>query len=387
MNCHRRLITLLSSALWLSGAAACKKSETAPDPSPAAEPAIVVKASSPVIQDWTVAIGISGSLRSQDVVDVKSEVGGRLLSARFDEGEQVRQGDLLAELDPTNHRLALDQAQAALAVAKAGVSRVQVALQHARREKDRADHLVKSGGITQKDRDSADDGVRETESQQELARAQVLQAQAAVAIAEKSLKDCRIFAPSDGEVRMRFLDPGALVSPGMPLYTLVNNRRLELEFRVPSYQMAEVKKGQRARFYTPSLGDRSFEGVVSAINPVVELDNRSVGVTVRIANPRGDLKAGMFAHGEIEVGRQRDALVVPRTALLVEQDTADAGAVFVVRDGKAIRRAVTIGGSREDLIWIRSGLDPKELVIVELGPSLRDGLAVKVMAPAAGAGE
>jgi len=379
---------LLLAALWLSAAGACKRNGASPGRSadPAADAAITVKAAPAAVRDWTVAIAISGSLRSRHVVDVKPEVGGKLLSALAEEGSEVKQGDLLAEIDPTNYRLACDQALAALAVAKAGVTRVQVALDHARREKERADNLVKSGGVTEKDRAAAENGLRDAESQQELAKAQVAQAQAAVAIAEKALEDCRVFAPSDGEVRRKFLDPGALVAPGVPLYTLVDNRRLELEFMVPSYQLAGVRRGQRARFTTPSFGERSFEGTVAAINPMVETDNRSVGVTVRIDNSRGELKAGMFARGEIEVGRQNDVLVVPRTALVAEQDSADSGAVFVVREGKALRRRVRIGGAREDWVWVKEGLNRDELVILELGPSLREGTAVKVAA-AAGAGE
>src|SRR5512135_3718286 len=93
-----------------------------------------VKAAPVRASEWTVTVPISGSLRSRSIVEVRPEVGGRLLSARFEEGDFVRQGDLLAEIDPANHTLAVEQAKAVLEVARAGLGRAQVQVEHARRE-------------------------------------------------------------------------------------------------------------------------------------------------------------------------------------------------------------------------------------------------------------
>jgi membrane fusion protein, multidrug efflux system len=345
-------------------------------PAPVAE--MVVKALPVTVTNWPVTIPISGSLRSQSTVDIKSEVAGKLVAVLFEEGDTVKKDQLLAEVDTANYRLAYDQAVAALGVAQAGLDRIQVTLDHARREKERADNLLRTGGITEKDHQAAVTGVKEAETQARLSEAQIAQAKAIVTIAEKALKDCSIFAPADGQVRRKFLDKGSLLVPGSTLYTLVDNARLELECLVPSYQLAGIRQGQRATFTTPTWVGRPFEGSVVALNPMVESDNRSIKVIVKIHNPGGELRSGMFARGEIQVRMENNAIVIPRSALMVEQDQSTEGSVFIVADGKAQRRTVQVGGSRQDLIWIQRGLAPADQVVVDIGPSLKDGQVVRV---------
>jgi len=345
---------------------------------PAAVTELTVKAAPVSMMDWPVSIMISGSLRSQSTVDIKSEVAGKLIAINFEEGDQVKRDQLLAEIDPANYQLAHDQAVAALGVAQAGLDRILVTLDHARREKERADNLLRTGGITEKDRQAAVTGVKEAESQAKLSEAQIGQARTVVTIAEKALKDCRIFSPADGQVRRKFLDRGSLLAPGTPIYTLVDNARLELECPVPSHQLAAIRIGQRATFTTPTWGERIFEGTVSALNPMVEADNRSIKVILKIANPGGELRSGMFARGDIQVRIEKDACVIPRSAFVVEQEQATEGSVFVVAGGKAQRRTVQVGGARKDLLWISRGLVQGDLVIIDIGPSLRDGRAVRI---------
>jgi membrane fusion protein, multidrug efflux system len=169
-----------------------------------------------------------------------------------------------------------------------------------------------------------------------------------------------------------------LIAPGTPVYTLVDNARLELECLVPSNELAGIRQGQKATFTTPTWGERVFEGTVSALNPMVEADNRSIRVILKIANHGGELRSGMYARGEIRVGMEKNAVVIPRSAFLVEQEQASSGSVFVVAGGKVQRRPVQLGGSRNNLLWIVKGLAPEDQVVIDIGPSLRDGQAVRV---------
>jgi len=265
-----------------------------------------------------------------------------------------------------------------LAVAEAGLERAKVAAEHARTEKERADNLLRSGGITQKDHQAATTGVKEAETAVRLAEAQIGQARAALAVAEKSLKDCKIYAPARGHVQQRSFDQGSLLVPGVSLFKLVDNGRLELECAVPSYRLAALRIGQRAWFATPTWGERRFEGMVSAINPAVEADNRSVKVKLKIANPGGELRSGMYARGEIVTARESAVLVIPRDALIPEKPESSAGGVFVVQEGKARRVSIEIGGSRQELMWVRSGLSEGDLVVTEIGPALKEGTPVRL---------
>jgi membrane fusion protein, multidrug efflux system len=349
----------------------------------AADPAVLdVKAAAVQAGEWTVTVLISGSLRSRSIVEVRPEVGGRLMSAGFDDGDFVREGDLLAEIDPANYRLAVEQARAVLGVAQAGRGRAQIQVEHARREKERADNLLRSGGITSKDQEAAVTGVRDAEAQVHLAEAQVDQARAALAIAEKALQDCRIVAPSSGLVHKRYSDPGSLLSAGAPLYMLVDNSQLELECLVPSYRLAEVRTGLQVEFTTPSFGDRMFQGTITAVNPMVESDNRSVKVNARITNPKGELRSGMYARGTIVIRKVQNAPVVPRQALLVESEESTAGSLYVVDKNRASRRQVQIGGIQEGRVWIREGVSSGDVVIVEVGPELKDGSQVRYQSSA-----
>ncbi len=329
--------------------------------------------------EWIETVSISGNLQTLSSVEVKPEVGGRLIRIHFEEGELVRKGQLLAEIDPVNYRLAYKQAAAALLVAEAGVERARIAAEHASAEKVRADNLLRIGGITQKDHLAAVTSVKETSSQVRLAEAQCEQARAALAIAEKALQDCTIIAPADGQIQKRSFDRGSLLVPGVSLFTLVDNNRLELECVIPSYRLSSIRIGQKAQFTTPTWDERVFEGIVSAINPAIEADNRSVRLKLRVANPGGELRSGMYAKGDITVGRESDALVIPRDALIPEEEGGASPGVYVVQEGKARRIDVQVGGAQRDRVWIRKGLSGDELVIAEIGPALRDGTEVRVL--------
>jgi RND family efflux transporter MFP subunit len=131
-----------------------------------------------------------------------------------------------------------------------------------------------------------------------------------------------------------------------------------------------------ANFKTPTWGERLFNGVVSAINPVIESDNRSVKIKLRIDNSGGELRTGMYAAGEITAGRESQAIVIPRDSLIPENDARGA-ALYLVKDGKAHRVEVEIGGLQQDRAWIRRGLADGDMLITEIGPSLKDGIPVQ----------
>ena len=380
MHRSSRIFWMLALILASGSQWDCNKSKVENSALPAAgiSGELIVKAIPVTPREWIAKTPITGTLRTLSTVDIKPEVGGRLLAVYFREGDFVRKDQLLAEIDPVNYRLSYDQAVAALRVAEAGVERVQISAEHAKTEKERADNLLRSGGITQKDHQSALTGIKEAESQVRLAEAQCGQARAVLAIAEKALKDCRIYAPAEGHVQKRYFDKGSLLTPGATLYTLVDNSQLELECVVPSYQLANIRLGQRATFQTPTYGARRFEGTVSAINPEVESENRSVMVQLKIANPKGELRSGMYAEGEIITGKELRALVIPRDSLIPEKEGSGTAGAYIIKDGKAHRVEIKIGESQLDSVLVRQGLQEGDLVITEIGPSLKEGTPVRV---------
>jgi RND family efflux transporter MFP subunit len=369
------VLFLASGCQWFGRKSDSMNAVSNPESVPAV---LVVKAVQASRQEWIISTPITGNLRTLSTVEIKPEVGGRLTAVYFTEGDLVRKGQLLAEIDPVNYQLAYDQAEAALKVAQAGLERAEVSADHAKTEKERADNLLRSGGITQKDHQLAVTGIKEAETQVRLAEAQCGQARAALAIADKALKDCRISAPAEGHVQKRYFDKGSLLSPGVALYTLVDNNQLELECVVPAYKLANLGLGQRAVFQTPTWGERQFDGVLAAINPEIESDSRSVRLKIKIANPKGELRSGMYARGEIVTSVQPQAVVIPRDCLIPEREGSQDAGIYVVREGKAHRLDIRIGDSQEDRVWVPNGLDEGEWVIKEIGPSVKEGVAVRV---------
>ncbi len=370
---------LAAAVLGMSGCSGLWQDKAEETALSAADVVLSIKAAPVERTEWIRTVSVSGSLRTLSTVDVKPEVGGRLVSTLVHEGDLVRKGQLLAEIDEVNYRLAYEQAAAVLKVAKAGLDRALVSAEYARTEKERADNLLKSGGITQKDHQAAATGMKEADSQVGLAQAQCAQAEATLAIAEKALKDCKIFAPAAGHVQKRWFDAGSLLSPGISIFTVVDNSRLELECVVPSYNLASIRLGQTADFTTPTWGERRFEGVVSSINPTIQAESRSVRIKLKVENRNMELRDGMYARGEITTSRETNVLVIPRDSLIPEENVSEYGNVFIVENGKAKRRRILIGDSRQDRIWVREGLKEGEWVVLERGPSLKDGTEVRII--------
>jgi membrane fusion protein, multidrug efflux system len=377
-SCRLWWILILLPAAGVQLNCGRSKVEGRENPGTALSTELVVKVAPVARRDWIVSVPITGNLRSLSTVEIKPEVGGRLVATHFVEGDLVRKSQLLAEIDPVNYRLSQDQAEAALQVAQAGLERAKISADHARTEKERADSLLKSGGITEKDHQVALTGIKDAESQVRLAEAQCGQARAALAIAEKALQDCKIYSPIDGHVQKRYFDQGSLLSPGVAIYTIVDNKQLELECVIPSYQLAKLRLGQHATFKTPTYGEQAFDGIVSAINPEVESENRSVTVRLKISNPRGELRSGMYARGEIVAQNEANALVIPRDSLIAEKDESVRVGVYVVKDGTAHRIPIEIGDTEAEDVWVSKGLKEGELVISEIGPSLKEGIAVQI---------
>jgi len=328
-------------------------------------------------QPFAATVAITGTLVSNSRVDVKAETTGRVVKFPKEEGEFVAAGEPVAWVDEENYRLALRQAQAAVAVAEAGLARAQVAEAHSRSELERARNLLKSGGITDKDLKAAEMAEQDARAQTKLAAAQLEQAKAALAAAEKKLRDTVIRAPVAGEIQRKYVNTGTYVEPPTPVVTLVDNSRLELESLVPSSSIAPIRAGQQVTFTVNAFPGETFEGRVIEINPAVDADSRSAKVRIRVNNASGKLRAGMFAQGEVLTGMKPAAIVIPASAVYRDDRSAKASYVFVVEDNRAARRAVQIGRERDSTLEVVEGLKPGDLLIAEQSIEVADGVRVE----------
>jgi RND family efflux transporter MFP subunit len=319
-------------------------------------------------------IDISGSLVSSVAVDVKTEIAGRLVALRKLEGDRVNKGELLAQLDNESARLAVAQVQANLEVAQASLDRARVLADHARLEKERAESLLRSGGITDKDYQSAQVAARDASAQVKLAAAQVEQVQEALALAQKNLRDTQILSPITGEVERKYLNAGLYVDRSVMVYRLVDNQRLELETSVASAQIARLARGQPIHFSVATFPEGEFSATILTLSPAVQMDNRTMFVRGAVPNPEGKLKAGMFVKGKIIVGNKPSAMVVPPNAVWRRVDQPPF--VYVVEGNLAKRREVKLGLESPETLEITGGLRPGDIVIAEQYLELADGVSV-----------
>lgn len=370
--------TLSLVVMALAGAVGCSRNAGSAGPSAAAGGPPEISVVKPARGRIESVIPITGGLLSTVQVDVKTEQTGRLIEAPPREGESVKRGQVLARLDDTQYRLSEQQSRAAVAVAVAALERTRIAVHHADRELERARQVQTSGGITQKDFQTAEWAARDARAQLQLAEAQLEQARQALALSEKRLRDCTIVSPLDGEVQIHTHNAGIYLDTRETLVRLVDNSQLELEAAVPSNELGRVRPGQTARFTVDSFPGVTFGATVLKLAPALLEQTRSVKVRMAVPNPERRLKAGMFARGAILVGVRDGALLLPVGA--VTRDAADpaAGTVLVVADGRLRKRPVQLGAEQKGQIEIVRGLTAEEVVAADPQTAPAEGEPVRV---------
>ncbi len=368
-------IRILAMVVALAAAAGCRKQEvrSAAKTEPPPVQAALMKLEA---QQFAITVPITGTLVSSARVDVKAEIAGRVV--RFDkkEGDPVAAGETVVWVNEENYTLAVRQAESAVQVAEAAVEKARVLEAHSRTELERAQNLVASGGITDKDLKAARVAEQDARAQVALGSAQLDQTRSVLEVARKHLRDCAIKAPVAGEIQKKHVNTGAYVEAPTALFTLVDNTRLELDSPVPAADLASVRRGQKVTFTVNSYPGTTFEGQVEEVNPAVETESRSARVRIRVAGSGGKLKSGMFAQGEVLTGVAAGAIVVPAAAVYREDRSARASFAFVVENGRAVRRQVRIGRERDLKLEIVEGLKPGDILVTEQSIELADGARV-----------
>jgi RND family efflux transporter MFP subunit len=367
-------ISLLAVVITLAG---CSKQQVAVTKS-AAPVAARVRAVPVEAQPFTESLSITGSLVSRSVVELKAATTGRVVRFDKEEGDPVKVGEVIIWVDDEKPRLAVREAASAVDVADAVCARARVTDAYNKSELERARNLLASGGITDKDLKSARLAEQDSLAQVSLAGAQLDQAKAALASAQRRLEDCQVKAPVGGEIYRKLVNKGSYVEPATAVFTLVDNHRLELESPVPASDLGGVREGQIVRFNVNSYPGEQFTGRVVDVSPAVDVDSRTARVRVQVPNPAGRLKAGMFAQGEILTGAASQAILIPLAAVYRDDSSVKVSYVYVVDGGKARRRQVHIGREMAQKLEIVEGLKPGDMLVPERSIELADGVAVKL---------
>ncbi|MFY9224444.1 MAG: efflux RND transporter periplasmic adaptor subunit [Blastocatellia bacterium] len=357
---------------------------------------ISVTTSSVIERDLSSTLELTGTLEGQEEVIVSSELDGKLSSMHIDLGSYVKKGDKLFSLDERELSWRLEQAKANLSIAEitlgqAGrpdgtndshpaVRDAYAALEKAKIDFERTEQLLKDGVISRQEYDRNKSLYDQTRARWETAIAQVegyranlIQAHANLQLADKQLKDSIIYAPITASVKERLASTGQYVKKGEPLVKLIQINPLRLRTTVPEQYLQQLKSGETINFTVDSLPDKEFTGKITRFSPAVDKSSRSLMVEATIENPKLELKAGMFTRVKLTFGEKKPVLLVPQKAV---STAVGLNKVYVLADGKAQAREVTLGQKDGELIEIVSGISTNETVITSNLDKLADGTVV-----------
>ncbi len=292
-----------------------------------------------------------GNARANESVDVSSKASNIVTAIMFRDGERVKRGQVLVQLDSAQVRADVAAAEAALAESE--------------RLYNRSVELMSTGALSKAQFDQLEATLKANRARLESARARS--------------EDTVIRAPFSGRVGLRRVSVGTLISPGDVITTLDDTSVIKLDFSVPENFLATLREGLTVRATAPAFPGRAFVGKVASIDSRVDVNTRSVTVRALLSNEDGALRPGMFLNVTL-ANDERAALMIPEEALTPE---AERQYVFVVDDGKAARREVRIGGRRPGSVEVLAGLAAGEYVIVEGTQKVRDGAPVRTTEMAA----
>jgi RND family efflux transporter MFP subunit len=345
------------------------------------------------------AVTVNGTLAAYDQTVAGVKVPGRLRTITVDLGSVVRRGQVIAQVDPQDYNLRVQQAEAALAQARARVGlspdgkddrvnpeqtgtvrQARAVLDEARVSRNRAAKLVEQGIVARSEFDTSDanykvalsryqDSIEEIRNRQ----AMVAQRRSELALARQQLADTSVYAPIDGIVQEKRASVGEYLAAGAPLVNIVRMDPLRLRAEVPERDARNVRSGQNVRV-TVDGNSNVYVGQIMRLSPVIAQQTRMLMVEADVRN-NGGLRPGAFARAEIVTDDAKMAVTVPNNAIVT---FAGIEKVIIVQNGKALEKPVTTGRRNGDWTEIVAGVNVGDQVVVDPG-NLQSGMAVEVV--------
>jgi len=358
------IATLGAAAWWYQNQPAKSLAETPAASAPAAGPSggsgkpsvEVARVEGKTLVDDTQAVG---SLRSRQGVVLRPEISGRITQLNFRDGDRVKAGQLLVQLDDRLPMAQVQQALAELSIAEANHKRNQ--------------DLVAQNFISRRTVDES------------AAALQV--AEAKLALARATAARLKILAPFDGLAGIRLVNVGDYLKDGADIVNIEDIEAIYVDYRLPERFQSKVRRGQLATVELDALPGRKFKAVLQAIDPLIDANGRSVGVRACIDNRRMQLRPGMFARVNTVFGQRDDARVILEAAIVPQ-----AGKQFVIKlqpgpdaQGFVTQRVeVKVGQRMPGKVEIVDGLGLGDTVVIAGQQRVqRDGTSVRVLEMAA----
>jgi RND family efflux transporter MFP subunit len=334
-------------------------------------------------------LNASGYVTARRRATVSSKITGKVMEVNVDEGMAVKAGQILARLDDSTARAALDLAQAQAEAARHGVQENEAHLAQARVTLDRMTQLLKDGIVTQADTDQARLDVETSTARIASLRQQINVAESQVAVQKTELDNTVIRAPFSGMAVTKDAQPGEMVSPVSAgggftrtgICTIVDMQSLEIDVDVNESYINRVHPDQKVTAVLDAYPDWSIPGHV--ITTVPTADRQKATVQVRIAfetlDPRilpdMGVKVTFLREADQATAAAQPMTLVPKAALVTRNGSS---AVFLIRGDAVERRAVRTGGTDGERLEVLAGLQPGDRVVVSPPNEMQDGVKVAV---------
>lgn len=289
-----------------------------------------------------------GAIEADNTVTLGFSVSGRVTGVSIQEGQQVREGQLLASIETEDYVSTLQSAKAVEDQAADNFKRLK--------------ELHDKGSLPERDYIAA--------------RSALSQAEANVRMASKRLADTRLYAPYTGIISAKLVDKGATASPGVPAFTILKTDQVYAKVPITESDISKLTVGKDVLVIIPVLND-SIKGTVTIINPQADNSSRTYAVKVRLNNNAEKLLPGMLTEMLVYTGREQKKIVIPAASII--RDADDITYVFIADDKhKAIRRRITAAGvTGNNEIIIQQGLQTGDRLIIEGQTRLEDGSSIQ----------
>jgi len=348
------------------------------------------------------SVAASGSVEANVTAQTAFQVGGRVARVLAEEGQFVKQGKVLAELDCSDYRNAFEAALGQAVAADANALQARNGVRAQELEQTRVDfersedeyqrqkylydhqslaandfHKIEAAYLVSRQRyDMAREGARSEEK--EATQGQAHAANGQLNEAKKHLGDCQLRAPISGFVGTRHVNVGDTVAPGYPVFSVLDLDPVKVRVGIPESEIGMVHEGARALVTIPSLEKRQFDGKVEAVGYFADSVSRTFTTKIAVPNPNHVLRAGMISESRVYDSAMVDVLAVP--ALAVARDHRGLPFVYVydATRQRVFARRIEVGELIANEVEIRSGLRPDEQIVVSGQQNVHEGTLVSV---------
>ena len=305
-----------------------------------------------------------GSLKSPENVIISPKKAGIIEKILVKEGDRVKKGQVLVQLDEVDARLEVEREEAKVQEAEALV-------ENNRNTAARYQKLFETMVIPQQTYDDLLLKIKVDEAKFALAKAELN-------LAKQNLLDHRIVSPIEGVINLKIASLGehVNVAPKDEILTIVQMDPLELEFYVPENWVGKIRLGSKVQFTVKAFSEEKFSAILEFISPTADPSTRNVKMKAMVQNPHCRLKPGFFAEVTVQTGNNPTALVIPESALFSQGGKFFA---FVVQEGVAHLKEVETGLRFEGKVEILKGIEKGEQVVTAGHEQLKEGMKVKIL--------